>query len=95
MLVLSRNLGQRIIIGERTPVKVVGIGKLSVSLEINGKIVVLERPVAKEILPNVSIALLGTRGRQARFAIDAPKSISIHREEILQRIFAERRAVSA
>ncbi len=41
---------------------------------------------------DITITLLGIKGNQARIAIDAPRSVAVHREEIYRRILAERRA---
>ncbi len=54
MLILSRRLNEKLVIGE-----------------------------------NITITLLGIQGNQARIGIDAPKDISVHREEIFLRIQAE------
>jgi len=56
MLVLTRKVGESLVIGEDAEIKV---------------------------------TLLGTQGSQARLGIKAPKDISVHREEIYQRIQAE------
>lgn len=55
MLVLSRHIGESIIIGD-----------------------------------NIIVSLLDTRGSQIRLGIDAPRDISVHREEIYERIQAEK-----
>lgn len=34
----------------------------------------------------ISVTVLDTRGSQVRLGIDAPKDVSVHREEIYQRI---------
>jgi carbon storage regulator len=54
MLILSRRLNEKLVIGE-----------------------------------NITVTLLGIQGNQARIGIDAPKDISVHREEIFLRIQAE------
>lgn len=38
---------------------------------------------------NIVITVLENRGQQVRIGIDAPRSISVHREEIYDRIKAE------
>lgn len=40
----------------------------------------------------VSITVLGIKGNQVRIGIDAPKDVSVHREEIYQRIKNEGRS---
>lgn len=39
---------------------------------------------------DITITLIGIKGNQARIAIEAPRSLSVHREEVYQRILAER-----
>ena len=56
MLVLTRSIGERLIIG-------------------NGE---------------VSLHVLEVRGNQVRLGIEAPRHISVHREEIFQRISANK-----
>lgn len=54
MLVLSRRLGETLVIGD-----------------------------------NVKVSVLGISGNQVRLGIDAPKEVSVHREEVYLRIQEE------
>lgn len=40
---------------------------------------------------NITISVKSIKGNQVRFGIDAPKELSVHREEIYKRIEEERR----
>lgn len=55
---------------------------------------ILTRRIGESIIigDNVVVNFLGTRGNQVRIGIDAPKDIPVHREEIYDRIQAEKEA---
>jgi carbon storage regulator len=38
----------------------------------------------------VSVTILGVKGNQVRIGVNAPKEISVHREEVYNRIKAEK-----
>jgi carbon storage regulator len=56
---------------------------------------ILTRRVGEAIVigDDVKVTVLGTKGNQVRLGVDAPKSVSVHREEIQQRVNNEREAV--
>jgi carbon storage regulator len=40
----------------------------------------------------ISVTVLGVKGNQVRLGIEAPKEVSVHREEIFQKIAEEKAA---
>jgi carbon storage regulator len=53
---------------------------------------ILTRRVGETLIvgDEVSITVLGVKGNQVRVGVDAPRDISVHREEIYHRIQAEK-----
>jgi carbon storage regulator len=53
---------------------------------------ILTRRVGETIIigDDVHITVLGIKGNQVRIGINAPKTVSVHREEIYQRIQQEK-----
>jgi len=53
---------------------------------------ILTRRIGESVIigDDVSIAVLGIKGSQVRLGIEAPKEVSVHREEIYQRIQQEK-----
>jgi len=51
---------------------------------------ILTRKLGEAIIinENIIVTVLGIRGSQVRLGIDAPKDITVHREEIQERINA-------
>ena len=52
---------------------------------------ILTRRISESVIigDNVKVTVLGVKGNQVRLGVDAPKSVSVHREEIYQRIQGE------
>lgn len=53
---------------------------------------ILTRRISESVIigDNVKITVLGVKGNQVRLGIDAPKEVSVHREEIYERIQREK-----
>ncbi|MGI9295470.1 MAG: carbon storage regulator CsrA [Pseudomonadales bacterium] len=56
MLILTRRIGEKLIIGD-----------------------------------DITVTVLATQGKQVRIGVSAPKSVSVHREEIYRKIVEEKR----
>lgn len=57
---------------------------------------ILTRRVSEEVMigDDIKIKILGVKGNQVRIGVAAPEDVSVHREEIYQRVLAERNNAS-
>src|SRR5690625_1063966 len=58
------------------------------------KMLILTRRVGETLVvgDDVTVTVLGVKGNQVRLGVNAPKDVSVHREEIYQRIQNEKRS---
>ena len=56
---------------------------------------ILTRRVGETLMigDEVTVTVLGVKGNQVRIGVNAPKDVSVHREEIFQRIQDEKKQV--
>ena len=57
---------------------------------------ILTRRVGETLIigDNVKVTVLGVRGHQVRIGVDAPRDVSVHREEIFKKIQDEQSGLS-
>jgi carbon storage regulator len=62
-----------------------------------GLVLILTRRINEALMigTDITVTVLGVRGQQVRLGVNAPKNIAVHREEIFNRIEADKRGSGA
>ena len=57
-------------------------------MEENKVVLILTRRIGESVKINedITVTVLGIKGNQVRIGVDAPRHVSVHREEIYQRM---------
>jgi carbon storage regulator len=60
----------------------------------DGKMLILTRRVGETLMigDEVTVTVLGVKGNQVRIGVNAPRDVTVHREEIYERIKQEQQA---
>ena len=58
---------------------------------------ILTRRIGESVVigTDVTVSVLGAKGNQVQIGINAPKDVEVHREEIYERVQAERERTSS
>lgn len=108
MLILTRRLGEVVVIGGQTEVTLVRIRRMAVDLTVQASVnkplgdrrpeddavYTLRLGEERAIGKNQGVTVLGIKGNQVRLGFDVPRDISVHRKEIQNRIDRETQGVA-
>ena len=86
MLVLTRRLGESLIIGDDIKVTVLTIDKKQVKLSVNdSEGITLDLQETITIKDGITVKLVKTDKTQVKLGIDAPADVTINREEVYKK----------
>jgi carbon storage regulator len=95
VLILTRRIGERILIGEKPNQKhvtVVATNAMRGSATLHASNLQHTKLLIDQELglsAEITVKLIDVHGKQCRLGVSAPRSVAVHREEIAQRIAAQ------
>ncbi len=85
MLVLSRDIGEEIVIGGTTTVEVIDLGPGTCTLKVGTEIRTLKVDEIWRLSDSICLVVKRIQTKRVRIGVNAPREISVFRKEVIGR----------